>query len=416
MGGARASGSRPPPPATIYLSVSVDTSTLFNLFPMGYFLNLLPQNIHLEDVCYHEGMSLWTLLLPSLPESTTNWLNIMWFGNAVGDYLQALIFSLVLTIVFAFIRRMFVWRLREAASRSNNSIDDLVCDLAQEVRAPLFIVLAFTIVFQTLNLPVQIESVLTTLTWISATSIVILMLQQVVDYLVEKSALADESSQRISWFRNLGALLKVVFWALGALLILSNIGINVYSLIAGLGVSGIIVAFALQNVLQDLFDSLAINFDRPFEVGDFIVVKDYLGTVEKVGLKSTRIRALSGEQIIIPNSELTNSQIKNYRRMERRRIELNFQVAIETPNSKLKKIPSAVQKIIDDIEQTTFNRVHLADIGEYGLNYVAIYHIEDSDYTLFRDVHQQVLLELKAYLEREKIDIPYPSQRIMVQK
>lgn len=126
----------------------------------------------------------------------------------------------------------------------------------------------------------------------------------------------------------------MVFWGL---LIISNLGIDVTSLLAGVGVSGIIVAFALQNVLSDLFSSLSIHFDKPFKVGDFIAFGDYLGTVEKIGVKSVRIRSLSGEELIIPNQDITNERIKNYRSLHRRRVQLSFGVAYGTSNNQLKK-------------------------------------------------------------------------------
>lgn len=361
-------------------------------------------------------MFIWSQFLPYLPDSTVTLLTTRWFGNTVGEYLQALVFALLLSLGFSLVRRAILWRIGEAAKYTENRIDDLVTHMAQQARWPLFVVLSFALAGQTLNLPDWLEWWLSLISWASATSVVILMLQLIIDFLVERPTEEQEGHTASALMRSMGTLVKVGLWVFGLLLILSNVGINVYSLIAGLGVSGIIVAFALQNVLQDLFDSLAIHVDRPFELGDFIEVKDYMGTVERIGLKSTHVRSLSGEQLIIPNSELTGAKIQNYRRMDRRRVQFSFLVGLDTPNSKLKKIPTAVAEIFDTIDDATFSRAHLADLESNGWLFVVVYHVEDSDFVLYRDIHQQVLLDLKSYLEKQKVTIPYPTQTVLVQR
>lgn len=344
-----------------------------------------------------------------------------WASNSFSDYLLAtgLVFSL--TIIFRLVKGMIAWRVQKWAKQTSADFDDLIVNLVKKVRFNFLFILSLALAAQMLVVPPLVMATAEAVVLIIITVQVIFWLQMIADYLVEKrlNNQEDDPTQVLASktvLQNFGSIMKYSFWVVGLLLILSNLGFDVTSLLAGLGVGGIAIAFALQNILSDLFSSLAIYFDKPFQVGDFIVVGEYSGTVEKIGIKSTRVRALSGEEVIIPNRELTNARVQNYKTMERRRVVLTFGVGYETANKKLEKIPSALEEMIGDMENVTFNRAHLKSFSDSSLDYEVVFHIEQGEYKLYMDVQQELLLELKAYLEKEKITIPYPTQTVLVQR
>ena len=209
-------------------------------------------------------------------------------------------------------------------------------------------------------------------------------------------------------------LVRVGIWSLALLLIFENLGFDVTALVAGLGIGGVAVALAAQRVLGDLFSSLAIVLDRPFEVGDFIVFGEQKGTVEKIGVKTTRLRSLSGEQIVCANSDLLNSRIHNYKRMIERRVEFGFDVAYGTSPEKLAAIPVLLREIIETAELTRFDRAHFKALGEQALNFEVVYFVLSSDYNTYMDVHQNILLKIVRSLQREEIDFAYPARTLQV--
>ena len=204
-------------------------------------------------------------------------------------------------------------------------------------------------------------------------------------------------------------LVRVAVWSLALLLIFENLGFDVTALVAGLGIGGIAVALAAQNVLADLFSSLAIVLDRPFEVGDYIVFGDQSGTVEKIGIKTTRIRSLSGEQIVCANSDLLNSRVHNYKRMAERRIVFSLGVTYETPCDQLERIPGMLKQIIEAREQARFDRAHFFSYGDSALNFQIVYWVLSPDYSTYMDVQQAINFAVFRAFQEEGIEFAYPT-------
>ena len=207
----------------------------------------------------------------------------------------------------------------------------------------------------------------------------------------------------------------VTLWISVTILVLSACGVEVTPLLAGLGVSGIAVGFALQKILGDIFCSVAIVLDRPFEVGDFIITGDHMGTVERIGIKTTRVRSLGGEQIIFPNSNLLDSRIRNYKRMTERRVVFGFGVRYTTPIAALERIPSLVKEIIQGIDQTRFDHAHFAAFGDSALNFEVVYYVLDPDYNLSMDIQQQINLTLFRKLDELGVSFAFPSRTLYVE-
>ncbi len=204
-------------------------------------------------------------------------------------------------------------------------------------------------------------------------------------------------------------IVRVAVWSIALLLIFQNLGFDITALVAGLGVGGIAVALAAQSVLGDLFSSLAIVLDRPFEVGDFIVFGDQNGTVEKIGIKTTRIRALSGEQIAVSNSDLVTTRVHNFKRMSERRIVLVLGVTYDTPPETLERIPGMVKEIVEKQEQARFDRAHFRSFGDSALEFETVYWVLSPDYTVYMDVQQAINFAILRAFQEEGIGFAFPT-------
>jgi small-conductance mechanosensitive channel len=215
-------------------------------------------------------------------------------------------------------------------------------------------------------------------------------------------------------FRPLRSVAVLFVWLAGVLFVLDNLGFDITAAIAGLGIGGIAMALAAQALLGDLFAYFVILLDRPFEIGDFLIFGDILGSVEKIGVKTTRLRALTGEQISVPNSDLTNSRVHNYKRMERRRIVFQIGVVYGTPAEKLAAIPDMLREIIESKEFVQFDRAHFSAYGEWSLKFEVVYYVLSPDYTVYMDVQQGIYMSIYQRFEEEGVRFAYPTQVVQL--
>jgi len=232
------------------------------------------------------------------------------------------------------------------------------------------------------------------------------------DHKRRRSLVADRAA--LGSISIIGVILNAVIWALVVLLTLDNLGIDITALVAGLGIGGIAVALAVQNIFGDLFASLSITLDRPFVVGDFLIVGDVLGTVETIGIKSTRLRSLNGEQIVMPNSDLLGSRVRNYGRMMERRVVFATGVTYETPIEALERIPRLIQDIVEGQADTRFDRSHFAAHGAASLNFETVYYVRSPDYNRYMDIQQAINLRLHREFAKLGIEFAYPTQKVFV--
>jgi small-conductance mechanosensitive channel len=226
----------------------------------------------------------------------------------------------------------------------------------------------------------------------------------------------DENPAAVSVVQGLSFVVRLVIWSLALLLLIDNLGYDVTALVAGLGISGIAVALALQNILGDLFASLSIVLDKPFVIGDFIIVGDMMGVVDKIGLKTTRIRSLSGEQLIFSNSDLLNSRIRNFKRMQERRVPFSFGVIYQTTPEQLEAIPPQVKSIIEGIDGLRFDRAHFKGFGESSYDFEVVYYINTPDYNAFMDAQQTINLALCRAFKEMQVEFAYPTRTLYLQR
>lgn len=213
----------------------------------------------------------------------------------------------------------------------------------------------------------------------------------------------------------IGFGLRVMVWVVVLLLALENIGTNVTTLVAGLGIGGIAIALALQSVLSDLFASLSIVLDKPFVLGDFIIINDLQGTVEHIGLKTTRLRSLSGEQLVFSNSDLLGSRIRNFKRMYERRVLFRLGVTYDTPAQKLQAIGPMIRRIVESQPQTRFDRAHFSAYGDFSLTIEVVYFVLDPSYNIYMDIQQAVNLEIYRQFEQAGIEFAFPTSTVHLQ-
>lgn len=213
-----------------------------------------------------------------------------------------------------------------------------------------------------------------------------------------------------------GTLGQFAIWIVAGLLILDNFGVDITALVAGLGIGGIAVALAVQKLLEDLLSSVAIVLDKPFEIGDFIIVGDLMGTVERIGIKTTRLRSLSGEQLIFPNTDLLGSRIRNFKRMYERRVVFTLGVTYQTSLTKLKEIPGILREIVEKAEGARFDRAHFVRYGPSSLDFEVVYYVLSSDYLIYADIQQAINLAIFERFTEAGIDFAYPTQKLLIEK
>jgi len=230
-----------------------------------------------------------------------------------------------------------------------------------------------------------------------------------------RSDLLQSDRQTATTLNVVGFVGRLVVWAVVVLMALDNLGVNITALVAGLGVGGIAMALAVQSVLGDLLASVAIALDKPFAVGDFLVLQDHMGTVEQVGIKSTKLRSLSGEQLVISNADLLSSRVRNYGRMAERRVVFSFGVLYETAPEKLRAVPRLVERVICAQPVTRFDRCHLLRFGACSLDYECVYYVLDRDYNVHMDIQQAVILGIIEALAGAGVEFAYPTQKLFLQ-
>ncbi len=236
----------------------------------------------------------------------------------------------------------------------------------------------------------------------------------IIDWYTEKKDADGKNSHHLMFI--LKKVIQLVVYIFAFLIILYVFKVDLTGAVVGLGVGGIAIAFALQNTLSDFFSAFSIYFDRPFEIDDFIVVGEYSGTVKSIGVKSTRIKLLQGEELIISNKELTSTSVRNFRRLEKRRVTFNIGVAYDTKVEKLKKIPFIMKEIFEGVERAELNRVNFTEFGESSLKFLIVYYVNSADWGEYLDIQQYINLGIKDAFEREGIELAFPTHTIYLKK
>ncbi len=339
------------------------------------------------------------------------------FGNRLLDYLIAMGIFICGIFVLIIFKNIAISRMKKWAKSTKTTIDDLAVKMLQRNIMPLLYFGALYIGLQKLSIPQSATKMIITIGIIITTIMGIRLLVAIINYALIAIMLKKEKSEsRARSIKGIGFVIKIVLWGMGIVFLFDNLGFKISAIIAGLGIGGIAVALAAQTVLGDLFSFFSILFDRPFEVGDFIIIGDYLGCVEHIGIKTTRIRSLGGEQLIFSNTDLTNSRVRNYKRMQERRVVFSLGVTYDTPHDKMQKIPQMIKEIIEKVGDTRFDRAHFSSYGDFNLVIEIVYYVLSPDYNKYMDIQQAINLETLKAFAQDKIEFAFPTQTLYVNK
>jgi len=335
-------------------------------------------------------------------------------NNTADLYAWAIVIFIAVFIALKIFKGVIVSYLKKLSEKTETTIDDVTIKIFQRIGMPLYIIASLHFAIQPLELPTYITQAVYYALIFVGTYEVVKALQTLIDYAIGRILQREgvKEKESVGAIKMFGQIAKVLVWIGAAVIVLSNVGFDVTSLVAGLGIGGIAVALAIQNILGDLFSSLSIFIDKPFKVGDFIIAGNEMGTVQKIGIKSTRISALRGEEIIVSNQDLTNARILNFKKMERRRIAFNIGVEYGTGAEKLQKIPEIIKDIIESAESTDFDRAHFKDFGDFSLNFEIVYYVLTNDYNKYMDIQQKINLSIVEAFRKAGIEMAFPTQTV----
>ncbi|MEQ8424585.1 MAG: mechanosensitive ion channel family protein [Cyclobacteriaceae bacterium] len=341
----------------------------------------------------------------------------VYYGNTIQSYLLVAGIILGGMLLIRLFRKGILTRLKKWASTTETNFDDYVVNAVERFILPMLNVGVMYFALQYLELTEWASNVIHNAFVVAFTFYAIRLATSMLKILLESYVRGQEGGdEKIKQLRGVMIVINILIWSLGLVFLFDNLGYDVTAIVTGLGIGGLAVALAAQTILGDLFNYFVIFFDRPFEIGDFIVVDDKRGNVEYVGIKTTRIKSLSGEQIIISNSDLTNSRLHNFKRMERRRILFTLGVTYQTTPEQLKEIPAIISKIVTDQADAQMDRCHFSSYGDFSLNFETVYFVTEPDYVKYMDIQQSINLQIFEAFAEKKIEFAYPTQTIFVEK
>lgn len=342
-------------------------------------------------------------------------LSHVYFDNTVKDYLISVAVILGGILVLGLFKNIIVSRLRKWANRTESTLDDFAINALEKFALPA---LNFFVVYLGINyltLSDKTDKIIKVAVAVLITFFMLRLISYVVLHGLQTYVRRqDQGEEKVKQLGGIMLILNGIIWIIGAIFLFDNLGYNVGTIIAGLGIGGIAIALAAQNILGDLFNYFVIFFDRPFEIGDFIVLDDKKGNVEHIGIKTTRLKSLTGEQLVLSNSDLTKSRLHNFKRMQRRRIEFNIGITYQTPLEKVKEVPEIIKGIITSINGITLDRTHFMAYGDFSLIFQTVYFVENPEYNSYMDIQQTINLKLLEEFEKRKIEFAYPTQSIFV--
>lgn len=343
-----------------------------------------------------------------------NFWNRIVFGNPLMDWAIAIGIILVSFSLIKILKGPVLRKLKKWSQKTNSTFYDFIVSAIENPVIPFLYFLAIFGALDYLEFSTRATHILEVAKLFIITYFILRLITCAIQYFI--FAYLDHQENNDVKKKQAGSfilILKGVVWALGLVFLISNLGYNVSTIITGLGIGGIAIALAAQAVLGDFFGYFVILFDRPFEIGDSINVDDkVIGSVEYIGIKTTRIRAASGEQIVCSNKDLTDSRVHNYKNMKRRRVVFTIGVIFQTTAEQLQKIPGIIKSIIDATDNATFDRSHFSAIGDFSRKFETVYYIESPDYSIYMNAQQKIYLDILRAFERENITIGYPTQTL----
>lgn len=345
-----------------------------------------------------------------------DFLNQVLLGNTIERYLIVLGGILLGILVVKALKRTVFRKIKRVFDKTQNNIDNYIFERFEQFLIP---VIYFSIIYwgiKMLDLSIRVHNIVEVAFIVFVTYFSIRLISSILLLLLRSYVLKQENGQeKVKQIGGLMLIVNILIWTIGLVFLLDNLGYNITAIITGLGIGGIAIALAAQNILSDLFNYFVIFFDRPFEIGDYLVIDDKSGTVDYIGIKTTRVRSLTGEQLVFSNADLSDSRIHNYKKMQRRRIVFSVTIAYDTPLVKLREIPGLLKEIVSSDDRADFDRAHFKELSDYWLEFEVVYHVKSSDYNIFMDIQQEYNFQILERLSEMDVEIAYPSKTVYIQ-
>ncbi|WP_276495735.1 mechanosensitive ion channel family protein [Pontibacter litorisediminis] len=345
----------------------------------------------------------------------TDFLERVYFHNSIQTYLIALGFVLLGILLIGIFKKRVLTRIAKLTQKTKSNFDNHLIESIDRFGVPALYIALFYAGLDYLALPVRFNKIIQVAVTVAITFLAIRIIASTILLLLRSYiGRQDNGEEKVKQLGGVILVVNIIIWGLGLLTLLDNLGYDVTTVVAGLGIGGIAVALAAQNILGDLFNYFVIFFDRPFEVGDFIVIDDKSGVVDKVGVKTTRIKSLSGEQLVFANSDLTNSRIHNYKQMQQRRVVFKLGVIYQTSYEHLESIPELLRQIVEAQDMVRFDRAHFVSYGDSSLDFETVYYVLSSNYNDYMDIHQRINLGIFREFQKRGIEFAYPTRTMFV--
>ncbi len=349
----------------------------------------------------------------------SNWADTtLILGNTPTGYGLALAAFCAALALLYIVKNIGINRLKALALKTETDLDDLVIALIEKFRWFEYQLVALFVATRYLQRGAAFDKAFKVLLLVVFTYRAITIAQDLLTYWINKVAAGREldGQAKNSVVKSTQVILRTLVWVAAVLFVLDNLGVNISAVLTGLGIGGVAVALAAQAILGDLFNFFVILLDKPFAIGDFIVSDAVSGTIEHVGLKSTRIRSISGEMVVVSNSNLLGSRIRNYKDLTKRRVVFKTGIVYGTSPEILKKIPALMKKAVQGVPKAEFDRCNLFNCGDYALEFETVYYLTEPDYNAYMAAHEKTLLGVLEGLHAAGAELAYPTQTVLVKK
>lgn len=339
----------------------------------------------------------------------------IFFENSLQSYLISIILFIALFFIIKYFKLAFIKKLKKISEKTSNKLDDLMIEIFEKIPNFILWFISFYISILVLTLPASIDNLIGNVLLVLIVFQSVVIAKKILHFFIEKAVEKKDKSVKTA-YRAIERFAAFTFWIIAGLFVLSNFGVNITALAAGLGIGGLAIAFAFKEILRDLFSYIVILLDKPIEEGDFVTVGGQTGTVKAIGIKTTRLKSVDGEEIIISNDQITSGELRNYANAGYRRVRFIVGVAYDTPIPKLKKIKIEIQKIIESFKDNEFKNISLYNLGDSAIEFDIIFHINTRNYDLYLETKDKLNFKILEYFAKSKVEIPFPSRTIYMKK
>ena len=345
------------------------------------------------------------------------------WGNSGETYLRAVLIFIGALAVFKIFQFLIIKKIENITKKTKTDIDDFLISLVKGVKPPFYFFLSLYIALRFIKIHQTLGLIFDRAIYIVIALQIVLILQKAIDFSAKKivNKMTDENAdekerlEEEAVVETVAKVIKFILWVIAVLLLLANMGVNVTSAVAGMGIGGIAVAMAAKDILSDIIAAISIYLDKPFRVGQRIQVGTDTGTVEHIGIKTTRLKTPQGQELVVSNRDMTGARIQNFKKMEKRRVKFLLGVVYGLSAEKLEQIPLFIKEIIDSVDGAEFERSHFNAYGDFSLNFETVYY-SSTQYEEHMDIQQKVYLAIYKKFEEEKIEFAYPTQTIFLEK